>query len=482
MFHKRAGVAAILLLCASFAFAQNARRDALGGTSVIDDMVDILANPADMNNYVDAVQVTYDGSVGPAIGIKGVGDLLRVGLWYDNQTVVNSSILADFTATSNLTLDPIPHILLGMDLDAIQLGLDLYWERAIEKSKEEDTYDVTGTGTFGTRTTIAKEILSNPGFLLGINLPDVLDMSIWLGASLPSFKVFNSVEASGDTSYTDESTVKSKFPVVDITVGAEATLPISDYDLTAGINADIAAFGKTETEQTGTPDTSYETGSKRFFADLSLYTGVVKEIVEHNALAGIMAQGGLQIDRDAPDEITYNDRKTVDNTLSLDIMGGVEKEWDALKRLDAIQARCGLSYSVEQVINHESGDSSSYEYKYREKDAASRTGLAAFLGMGLTKSFFQFDLQIDPLATLNAFKLIQGTYNSAGNDFVKATVTVDFGGDSYGGSSDFSTSPPSYETTPSSTYDSSPSYESDTSTETSTDAGESDSSDEGFDF
>ncbi|MBD3343631.1 MAG: hypothetical protein GF401_01060 [Chitinivibrionales bacterium] len=463
MLLKKTGAAGILLMViASLAVAQNARRDALGGTTVIGDMVDILTNPADVCDYVDAVQVTYDGSVGPAIVVKGIGDLLRVGLWYDDQTVANSRILSDFS--SPLSLDPIPHLLLGMDFEAVQLGLDLYWERAIFKSKEEDTRDFDNDGTNSNLTTTHKSTLMNPGFRFGINLPEMMDMDLWIKSSFPGFKSDTLQEISGDSSYTYEKTIKSEFPALDLDAGWEITLPISVHDLYIGFEGGLATFGKTVTSETNLDDTT--TGSNHFVADIGAYTGITREIIEHEVLTGIMIAGGIVFDRDAPDEITYTNKKTLDNTLYLLIAGGVEKEWSTLKRLDAIQARCGLLYGVLEQIEHESGDSASNEYKLRVKNTAVRSGLDAYLGMGVTKSVFQFDLQIAPAAILNAFKLVQGTYNSGGNDFVKATVTVDFGGGSYGGASDFSSSTPSY----------------DTSTETSTEAGGTTDTDEGFDF
>lgn len=469
MFLKRSGVVGILLLCTTFAFAQNARRNSLGGTYIIDDMVDVLINPADMNYYTDAIQASFTN--GPIVGVKALGDVLSAGMTYSNlalssdvysyflTTVLNSVTLVNIDPAADV--DPIPHVLFGIDLDAVNLGFDIYFERAFYSYMQET---VTAAGP--TTTTInADGRFTNMGLLAGFNLdPDIFGLSVTLGLSMPRINGEYTTETTGVG--TDKETAETETGI-DVDGAVEITIPIGDVDLTAGLIGGVTSYqGKYSTTPSGgtTTTTTYD---KNQLLGGDLYAGIQAD-AGYDILAAVQGSMGILLDKAEPDQVTALIPETTDRYLTFALNGGLEKEWNNLTRLDAIYARSGLGYGAVIVYDDDSGEDGGDSNKLEQRFPTTRTGFTASVGMGIKKGVFQFDIQANP------FDLVEP---------LAATITVDFGGESYGGGSssgDFSTSTPSsYEsTTPATDYDSAPSTTEDTSTE----SGESSGSGESFDF
>ena len=77
MFKRLILVCIVLALSASAQFyPSNSRIASLAETFIIDDINDVLRYAAYMKNYEDDLQVTFTS---PIIGIKAVGDKLRLG-------------------------------------------------------------------------------------------------------------------------------------------------------------------------------------------------------------------------------------------------------------------------------------------------------------------------------------------------------------------------------------------------------------------
>lgn len=425
MSRRFAGIVCVVALAATCAFGQNARMNALSGFYLLDDISTILVNPADMNDYTDQLELTWNGAVDPAIGIKSVGDVLALGLTYNPPAMAAG-------------LDATPHLLLGLGLEPMALGLELYWERDLGNTDGHDVTPLPSDVT--TETSNNTELV---GAQLGINLPDVLDMAIVLGFRKP----FASTYTLTTTANVNETETEVKAIG---TWGAggyvEATVDVG-LDWTTGVMGDVFLYGKnettTETRDLGgggaVPSTTTEGGTDDMDLMLGLYTGVVKDFESNNILLGAMVTGSWMMTSTQPLDMTvanYNPGKVWTNNLRLDFAGMVEKEWTSLKRLDAVQGRAGIDYWMQQDVDHEEGDTTGYLHEFRQKQFLTRqgTGVDLTLGAGMTKGILQLDVQVSAAQLLNALKLANGT--SVANDLICVSLGLDFKklGKSSGGS------------------------------------------------
>jgi hypothetical protein len=461
--------ACIVLVAALGSQAQNARIGAMANIGNVKDISLMLTNPAYMNDYLDVIQGTLDGTsgniLGPFIGTKGITDMFSAGLTYQNASVLNGLAFASMTAflgtTPGITLapatdiNPIPHFLVGINLDALQLGFDLYWERAFYSSK---TVNQPGPAPALKTTTTIKGSFSNIGLVAGASVgKDQIPVSAYIGGSYPSVSGRNVAEVS-DGSLT--STIQSSNLAYSLKLGVDATPQLGDMEWKSGVSYDMVYYGRNKTVSKTvtappptTTETTTETGNHDYYHYWRLFSGLVKNIESENLILAGLISANMTMDRSRPDVMTlagYDPGTTTNNLLWLSTHAGTEKVWKELKYLDAIQARAGLDYFVNIPVSHENGDTAEYTHTARVQNWANHSGFSAYVGMGVTKKRFQFDVQINPIAILNTFKLANGT--GAGNDLAKATVTLDFGSDvasSSSSSSGSSSTPASGYQTPS---------------------------------
>lgn len=410
-------VLATVTMAAAVAVGQNARMDALNNFFLVDDMSTILVNPADMNDYKDAVQATYDGTtIDPAIGIKGIGDVFSLGLTYNPPAQV---------------VDPVPHLLLGMGLDPFGIGLELYYERDLGDTYEKN---VTPAAPGGTQEVTTETSDAIAGAVLGFNLnPDIIDLALIAGFRMPFSSQHTETFVSGVSKTIDETKAVGTFG---LSANAEVTFDMG-IDWTTGLEFDAFLYGKSEVHDRDedlvantVTDTTYETGSDDLDMIAGVYTGLVKDLEDYGILVGGMVRGLWLMTRTTPlDAYTlanYDPGSEWTNSLFLSCQGMVEKEWSSLKRLDAIQGRCGVGYWMLQMFDHEQGDTTGYSHEYREKVFLLRNpnGVDFTLGLGITKGILQFDVDVDVDAVVNALKWVNG--NSAADDLASATLTLDF--------------------------------------------------------
>lgn len=461
MRHKSTFIFLAILSTASMLFAQNARIDALGSCSIIPDISRVLTKPSEMNLYKDNIQASYGGAVYPVIGIKSIGDMASIGLDYTQSNVLDNldptiyttllgfvnPVIALGNAYNFTTVDPIPHLLFGLDFDAVKLGFDLFYERAFYR------YDITAETAAPSTTTInAKGRFSHMGFLAGVSLdPDILPLTVTFGLSLPRIVGDYTEDVTGAAG-TVEGHIKTKSTIA-ANADAEVTLPLGGLDMTAGATFDLLAFGRMETQvvDPSVPiDQTDETGDHLSSIYISIYDGIQKELAD-NLLLVSQFSGGLLIDKTEPEDVTDIDPIIKDNYLVYSLNSGVEKTWDNLKRLDALQGRAGLSYLGMINIYHEKGDDAGNSVDSRERFPTLRSGFSPSLGLGLNKGIVQLDININPTNLIAPYK---------------ATLTLDFGKSS-GSSSSSSTI-----SSPAPTYESTPAYETPkTETEPSTGSG-----------
>jgi hypothetical protein len=406
--------------------AQSARIDAMGSTGIIvNDVTGVMNFPAYLLDYPDYISVTYSGSVGPLFGIKKINDEMSGGIYYSQKRMLDvkhytflAEILADSVSSTigidESAVDAIPHLLYAIDLDFAKLGVDLFCERAFFTSGSIAVDDGDET------TIVTKGTYLNPGFLASLNFEN---MRFALGLSVPIGSHSITAESSAGKA---EETAKSHRSVYG-SVAGEMNGEIMDILWLAGLSYSINMYTGTHETKPATGATVSADAPKRLLMTPAVYGGISKELDEYGILLAATAKGAYMVDRVEPDNVTaaLPNLITREDTLTFSINTGLEKTWDDLKRLDAIYTRAGLVWLASIGINRKYGESGGDEYYSRTRDTTVRNGFAFPLGIGIQKSLFTLDVQIDPGCLINSFKLVNGAL--AGSDFVKATLTVDFG-------------------------------------------------------
>ena len=149
----RCATAVITLASACMSFAENARTDAMGGISIVNDFSHVLYNPASVNDFPDQLKGsagTYDDSTGltqsyfgPILGKISLGKRCAIGFIANTVNTQGSSVLRGnfYTQARSFYLQNtrdslpayfpmIPHLLLGMDFKGVGLGIEGFYEGA----------------------------------------------------------------------------------------------------------------------------------------------------------------------------------------------------------------------------------------------------------------------------------------------------------------------------------------------------------------
>jgi hypothetical protein len=445
-------VTCILTLGISAGFAQNARLNSMRGFTLFGDVSDVLYNPAFMTQYTDLIQATYQGTdpnaqgIGPVIGIKSVGDVLALGLTYEPTTTA---------------VEQVPHFLVGIGTDMFSVGADLFFGREISSDVQENA-DTAGTNIIENERT---NMRLGGEFGLTLDL-DAAALAVAVGLQIPYEKTYSLTDPLGDPIDETERTTTSLF----LDGYAEAVLHMDEIALTIGVTGQMDNYGRPETyhkewraADAAIWDTTYEAGN--FVKDIGLgfYVGMVKSFEQSGLDFGGQLSGRWLMHKEEPEEMglgNYNPGATSNNLLALGINGAVEKEWSELKRLDAIFARSGLSYGVGFGLNKEEGDTAAWSHTRDVNTASTRVpsnGFGWSIGMGILKGVFAADVDVAPVAIINAFKLANG--NSSVQDLVSLTLTLDFKNLKGSGSSSSSMSSPAPAPAPAEETDTGGGYE-----------------------
>jgi hypothetical protein len=130
----------IIVFLYSISSAQNARVEALGGNFILDDVGKVAGYPASGNSYGDFVQASsyFDGSFGPAIGVKKLGEWGAVGIIANQGSTLLSNFYTDaktFLDSLNPSTDSLPssiisypHLLFTFRLSRFSIGFDFFYE------------------------------------------------------------------------------------------------------------------------------------------------------------------------------------------------------------------------------------------------------------------------------------------------------------------------------------------------------------------
>lgn len=405
------------------ASAQNARVQSMGGCDIFDDITRLIPNPAYLNDYADQVQATaYSGtSFGPAIGIKSLGSKFNVGLLALPIGPGGSSVLGgDFYLTGRTTLGTldsvgniptafptIPHLLFGIDLGSLTLGLDFFFELTKYRTTSEQA------GTSPPQKTEIDKGISNVGGVLSANISlGKLFLSPLIGIGMPRAK--GTAEITTDTTIINEvKTEKGLF----FTGGLEVGLDVNNFTFRGG------GFFRSEPYQFMTNTTKSNEFSNSFFDG---YIGLVTEVLNGLLLVS-QYNFSTRVDRDNDiNDTTGTNYK--DSQLSHGLRLGLEKPIEGVWIFDEITPRAGFSYNVfgaKSLIENSGGPTN--ETNTNNANTASQVRLTT--GLGVSKGIAAIDLAV-----------VIGSWSGVltGPSVVTGTLTLDFGksgSSSLGGSS-----------------------------------------------
>lgn len=388
--------------------AQNARIDAMGGCDIVDDITRVLVFPSYVNDFGDQIQVTGSpGGFGPAIGIKSIGRNFNVGAMANMPNGVNSSVLrSDFYSDAESAIEngpflgadalpssfpTYPHFLLGVDLNAVTLGLDLFIEATRYKGMMEIGNDKIETSAsisnFGTRLSANLELgnfVISP--LFGIGFP----------------KAKTDIESSGtnvtDTTITLESEKKLFF-----NVGAELGLEVRDFNIIGGFFYTLESY---QFDDRGTKSDEY----KGTFIDA--YLGLIADV--RNGLL-FVTQYNLSVGIDKAINSDDDINKLTD--LFHDFRFGFERPVSGVWIFDDVIPRAGIRYTIADTsrtkIENEDSDTIT-----TENFANYSTQVQLTAGLGVTKGIATIDLAVRI-----------GSWDGVltGPNVISGTLTLDFG-------------------------------------------------------
>ncbi len=442
------------------ASAQNARVDAMGGCEITPDISRILSYPADINKYPDQMQGTvYSGpSFGPVLGVKAIGDMFRVGISIPmlKHSIANidmtidptsgeisydttfsgsrSSVLrSDFYGDALDALDNnaslagqlpdafphIPHLLFGVNLDPVTIGLDFFIE--MTRYKNEGT---SVSGAQKTETT-NKAKISNVGGILSADIDlGGFTISPLVGIGTPS--VSGLVEVKTDTTIRNE--IKKESGIF-LTVGGEVGLGVSDFNLIAGF------FFTNESYQLNIYNVIQNEMKNRF---IDTYLGFTTEV---NSLF-LVAQYGLGLE--IGENIDINDTTGTnykDKEFTHSFRFGLERPISGVWIFDELIPRAGLTYILlgESSSSENSGGETS-ESSTNNANSANQAQLTT--GIGLAKGIAAVDINV-----------VLGSWDGAltGPSVIEGTLTLNFGktgGRSSSATSDYKSAPTPVLSTP----------------------------------
>jgi hypothetical protein len=401
-----AAIVVLTALCASF--AQNARVNAIGGISIISDPINMISLPAYVNDYTDMIQATGTAApgLGPFMAIKSFGDKLNLGIVGNQGPMLQSKFYADAVTAVNAGLDaattplpgtpaapvplpPIPHFYVGLNLDPIKLGFDLFVEY-------ENTRYTTQTQTPAlTSTTKDFGRVANAGGIANacIALGSDAYVSPLFGVSVPNIHQITTTDPGGGaaTTTTEMRSVKG----LTFLGGVDAGFPLLDLAWDVGGIYDYEQYQFSNVTPAGTtrgPD------SPNHFFDA--YAGFVKDI-ETDLMFAAMYEFSLGFigikDTGTVGGITtttYTDTIPISHFIAL----GMEKSVQSVWIFDELQARAGVNMTFGQTVP-----------KFHSKAVTAATGAATTIdshtpsmltvsditptvGLGLTKGKFQFDI------------------------------------------------------------------------------------------
>jgi len=395
-------VAAMAVAAVAFSVsAQNARIDAMGGCNIVPDISRVLINPADINSFTDQIQVTGTPTAfGPAFGFKSVGkfsfgamanqvtgagsSVLRSSFCQDASTFINT-IIAPGTIPASFPI--YPHLLFGFDLDAVEIGLDIFFEMTRYSRIEEN----------------APTSVEYKGSMY--NIGSALSANINLGSlTLTPFFRIAAPRISGLNELPDPDIDAESEAGVAIYPGAECRLDMNNLTFVAG------GYYSFEKYQFKRDTISLDENMESF---LDAYAGMTADIL--NGLLFVTQYNfSLGLDK----TIRVSDDSTYTYTdLFHTFRFGVEKPVDGVWIFDEIVPRAGILYSMYE-LNRFHGEDNDGDTTTNINNPNGSTQVLLTCGLGLKKGIASIDVQANI-----------GSWNGVltGPSVVKGTLTLEFG-------------------------------------------------------
>jgi hypothetical protein len=424
---------AFIIALTTGAFAQvntNARVDALGGAIFpVEDINDVLINPAYANSYQGLVQGTLipaglASAAGPVFGITGAGDLLTLGTHLNTGDVSLSDFYTDADAFLGAINDfpdggfpALPHLLLGLNLDAVTLGMDAYFLGRGYKQEVE----TTGGATPGAVESSA--FIGHFGAIFGA----AFDLNaMQLGARAGFGYPFISGENAAGTDFSSE---KGFF----LPVGVDAIMGLGALDLSLGALYQFTLYQLAQQPQGG----AISRDPVNTYHAITPHIGAEATIIDNTTLYAQYAPS-LTWDRSESDDETLKNT-TFSRTHNLG--GGLEASTGTIWIFDDMVGRAGLTYAFSNTTSWQTTSAAGTETETITRSPITSIGANPSVGLGLTKNRFGLDVHVN----LGAWAgLISGP------EIFKATATINFGDQAMGATAPApSYSPtPSYETEP----------------------------------
>jgi hypothetical protein len=373
--YKSIVAAVALFVCGVSAqyYPQNARIQSLGGNFTVDDINDVLRYSVYMNEYKDDLQITF---ISPIIGIKAIGENLSIGI------IANRGLMLDVSANSFYETAPdavdniaaaglpsvdtaqyIPHLIFGLDLGAVKIGLDAFYEYSRSSFTE----------TTATTEINASATVRNPGVIASIKLgPDNIPIAIKAGVGFP--KIRGDRETTGPApSEAETRSDKGLF----VELGGEIGIPVSELLLTLGGDfvSESYAF---ELDGVANPATEYKNRRASIYAALEnelFTTGLWSVFYNFN------------FGNHNEDDVSTRDNNTITQTFA----GSLENGFDNIWIFDKIIPRGGLRLDATTSITKL--DESTTER--RTKDPTTISDVIPTVGLGFNKGAFELDFNLN---------------------------------------------------------------------------------------
>jgi hypothetical protein len=400
------------------AYPSNARIDALGGAFIVTDPSGILAYAAQMNNYADNAQVTFNT---PIWGVKSLGKVVNLGVVLNRPLMLSfpsdsgsfygaarANLGAPISATGGNALgngQNIPHVLFGLNLEAVKLGFDLFYEYSNYKQHIDDN----PTAGNHVVTDVSGNIHNVGGIASAILDINGMSLQVKGGIGLPGTRGKREIETTpaGGTSVTVTTESSSESALFGV-LGAELGLKVKEFNVTLG--GEFVGSHFQMKNAAGVVQNNY------FYRNLDLYAGFTTDVGK-NGMAVLMYDFGFNSNGNEPDSLAYTPRKYYTNFIYNVIYAGYEHTWTKAWHFDTFKARAGLNYAIYSQIDHVKGEGTGGEYDSRTKHETVYDQVDPRLGIGITKSVFALDLGVNPTVWAGLI---------SGPSVAKVTLSLDF--------------------------------------------------------
>jgi hypothetical protein len=385
---KRRVLGLLVLAISLCAFGQinNARTLGLANTDITPDINRVIyVNPAFMSDYKNQLQITFNS---PMIGIVKANDMISLGAILNSAPVLKGfygtayPLLPNIATPANAGIQYFPHILFGLDLSAVRLGFDIFWEHG------RYTNEVVNAG--GT-TTITQSI-NNYGLIAGADLK-LGEMGLGLNFGIGFPGIYNKIVPPAPAVVTtDVESDKGLF----IKGGAELRLTLISLDWTVGLDLmreDYRFVDKTVVAPASglTNDISVTT--------LTPYIGFKKEILDKVLLVAEEKSALQYIKSVTPPAVppaagsVENGNHQFVHTLSF----GLEKMFQKVWIFDELGGRGGISWSITNTSNWNKTDAPPAPVATTDAGPVELLGPAVpYVGFGANKGVFTCDVVVNP--------------------------------------------------------------------------------------